>query len=81
MPDGDSAYEMQTRNGPEASRQRSASGSHTDTPFGKGTASALRQDEFGSSMKRSNTTGRRMGEGLKKKFGSLRRGKGKTADA
>jgi hypothetical protein len=31
-------------------------------------------------MKRSNTTGRRMGEGLKKKFGSLRRGKGKTAD-
>ena len=81
MSDGNSAYEMQTRSRPEASRQRSASGSHADvTPIGKGTTSALRQDEVESSVRRSNTTGRRVGEGLKRRFGSLRRGKNKTAD-
>jgi hypothetical protein len=30
-------------------------------------------------MQRSNTTGRKVGEGLKKRFGSIRRGK-KTAE-
>jgi hypothetical protein len=79
LSDGNSAYEMQTRAGPEASRQRSASGSNA----GRGTAAAFRMEGFGNgegSVRRSHTTGRRVGEGLKKRFGSLRRGKNKTAD-
>ena len=79
LSDGNSEYEMQTRTRPEASRRRSASGCNA----GQGTASALRAEEFGGgsvSVRRSNTTGRRVSEGLKKKFGSLRRRKNKTVD-
>jgi hypothetical protein len=80
LSDGNSAYEMQSRN-PESSRQRSASGSYADAKIeGKATTSA-RQEEAESSVKRSNTTGRRVGEGLKKRFGSLRRSKNKTVDS
>jgi hypothetical protein len=35
----------------------------------------MKYSEFESDMRRSNTTGRRVGEGLKKRFGSLRRSK------
>jgi len=72
MSDGNSAYEMQTRSRPQDSRQRSASGSNGSAPP-RAMASALRQDELDSSVKRSNSTGKRVGEGLKKRFGSLRR--------
>ena len=79
LSDDNSAYEMQPRSKPEASRQRSASGSNVCMePVGRGTASALRFEEAEGSVRRSNTTGRRVGEGLKRRFGSLRRGKNKT---
>jgi hypothetical protein len=72
---------MQTRSKPEASHQRSASGSSADIGNGaKGTAVRLEQTEAEGSVRRSHTTGRRVGEGLKRRFGSLRRGKNKTAD-
>lgn len=81
LSDGDSAYEMQPRSRPEASRQRSASGSHAHlAPAGKGTASAIRYEEAEGSVRRSHTTGRKVGEGLKKRFGSLRRSKNKSGD-
>ncbi|KAG0651201.1 Pears and lemons 1 [Hyphodiscus hymeniophilus] len=81
LSDGNSAYEMQPRNA-GISRQRSASGSNADiTPVGKGTAAAVTSEETGeSSMQRSHTTGRKVGEGLKKRFGSLRRSKHKGPD-
>jgi len=57
------SYEMQPQR-PGANRQRSVSG--TDA-----TLNSQRDGEIG----RSNTTGRRVGEGLKRRFGSLRRSK------
>ena len=83
LSDGDSAYEMQPRSRPEASRQRSASGSqanYTPVSNGKGTASAIRYEEAEGSARRRDTTGRRVGEGLMKRFGSLRRNKNKNGD-
>jgi hypothetical protein len=73
MSDGNFAYEMQTPSAPAATRQRSASGNRADLLVSK---SALNAE---SGVSRSNTTGRRVGEGLKRRFGSLRRSK-KTAD-
>ncbi|PMD61394.1 uncharacterized protein K444DRAFT_611646 [Hyaloscypha bicolor E] len=70
LSDGNS-YEMQPQNGSSASRQRSASGSHP--------GNALNYSEFEGQVRRSNTTGRRVGEGLKRRFGSLRRSK-KTSE-
>jgi hypothetical protein len=70
LSDGNS-FEMQPQNEPLSSRQRSASGSHP----GKG----LNSSEFDGQVRRSNTTGRRVGEGLKRRFGSLRRTK-KTSE-
>lgn len=57
------SYEMQPQGRPGANRQRSVSGSEV--------ALSTQQD---SGIGRSNTTGR-LGEGLKRRFGSLRRGK------
>lgn len=72
MSDGDFAYEMQTPSASAATRQRSASGNRADLV----SKSALNAE---SGVSRSNTTGRRVGEGLKRRFGSLRRNK-KTTD-
>lgn len=83
LSDGDSAYEMQPpRNKPGFSRQRSASGTHVDDAAHSELASGnnLKKSEFESDMRRSNTTGRQVGERLKKSFGSLRRSK-KTVEA
>lgn len=73
MSDGNFAYEMQTPSASAASRQRSASGNRADLLVGKPALNAE------SGMSRSNTTGRKVGEGLKRRFGSLRRNK-KTTD-
>lgn len=58
------SYEMQPQGRPGANRQRSISGSDVTL--------SSQQD---SGIGRSNTTGRRVGEGLKRRFGSLRRNK------
>ena len=81
LPGGESAYEMQPRR-ERLSRQRRASGTNADiTLSGKATTAVMRHDDFGEgSMRRSNTTGRRVAEGLKRGFGSLRRRQNKTAD-
>lgn len=65
------SYEMQPQNGSFSSRQRSSSGSQP--------GNAMNNSEFEGQVRRSNTTGRRVGEGLKKRFGSLRRSK-KTSE-
>lgn len=88
MPDGNSAYEMQPQSSLGASRRRSASGSHADFVSGsangnggKGAlASVLREQEAEGSVRRSHTTGKKVGEGLKRRFGSLRKSKNKTTD-
>jgi len=67
----DNSYEMQPQSGPSSSRQRSASGSH----HGNDINYSPSEDQ----VRRSNTTGRRVGEGLKRRFGSLRRSK-KTSE-
>ena len=71
--DGDFAYEMQTPLVSAATRQRSASGNRTDL-VSKSSFNAE------SGLSRRNTTGRRVGEGLKKRFGSLRKNKKTTDD-
>ncbi|KAE8451055.1 hypothetical protein EG329_004727 [Mollisiaceae sp. DMI_Dod_QoI] len=77
--DGVNSYEMQPQS--QLNRQRSASGSNAELMnAGKPNGSSLRYSDFEGDMRRSNTTGRRMGEGLKRRFGSLRRSK-KTTDA
>lgn len=56
------------RNGLAGGRERSS-------------GNALRYTDFENEMRRSNTTGRGIGEGLKRRIGSLRKGrKGVTAD-
>jgi hypothetical protein len=67
----ENAYEMQP-----ATRQRSASGSNAmNSGSGSPVGNVMKYSGFESDMRRSNTTGRRVGEGLKKRFGSLRRSK------
>ncbi|CZT46939.1 uncharacterized protein RSE6_07453 [Rhynchosporium secalis] len=70
------SYEMQPQR-PGAGRQRSVSGNHEDfRAYSRPSASAFQAvDGGGDQMQRSNTTGKRIGEGLKKRFGSLRRNK------
>lgn len=71
MPDGSTAYEMQPQSRPSASsRQRSRSnvGSSSNS---KG--SDIGYSQYETDMRRSNTTGNKLGEGLKKRFGTLRR--------
>lgn len=58
------------------SRQRSASGTNEHLMGArKPTGNSLTYSQFENDMRRSNTTGGRLGEGLKKRFGSLRRSK------
>jgi hypothetical protein len=66
---------MQPRSRQEGGHQRSVS--EINPCPGKPAGSSLKY-EIENDMKRSNTTGRRMGEGLRKRFGSLRRSKNKT---
>ncbi|KAK2625565.1 hypothetical protein QTJ16_004877 [Diplocarpon rosae] len=68
------SYEMQPRQRPASGRQRSTSGNHEDfRGINRPSGTALRETDLGNDMRRSNTTGRRIGEGLKKRFGSLAR--------
>jgi hypothetical protein len=79
LSDGNS-YEMQSQNGSLSSRQRSASGSNAEIiSNGKPSGDAMRSSDLEGEVRRRNTTGRRVGEGLKRRFGSLRRSK-KTSD-
>jgi len=76
-PDGRS-YEMQPQR-PGTGRQRSISGNHEDfRGSSRPSAGAFLDVDNGDGMRRSNTTGRRIGEGLKRRFGSLRRNKNAT---
>jgi hypothetical protein len=83
MSDGNS-YEMQTpKRKPVPFRERSASGNNADLlGLSKATGSGTSYSEFEGDMRRSNTTGRRVGEGirgdLKRRWGSLRRSKKKA---
>ncbi|KAH6669324.1 hypothetical protein B0J14DRAFT_116905 [Halenospora varia] len=82
MSDGNKAYEMQPQGHLRlgSSHQRSASGNHADLlTVGRPTGNDVRYPGSEGDIRRSNTTGRRVGEGLKKRFGSLRRSK-KTAE-
>ncbi|KAH8679909.1 hypothetical protein BGZ60DRAFT_400926 [Tricladium varicosporioides] len=82
MSDGNNTYEMKPQGHlrPGSSRQRSASSNHAESlTVGRPTGNDVRYSGFEGDIQRSNTTGRRVGEGLKKRFGSLRRSK-KTAD-
>ncbi|TAQ87468.1 hypothetical protein B7494_g4199 [Chlorociboria aeruginascens] len=75
MSDGGSAYEMQPGKA-SLGRQRSASGNHTDlVGEGKTTGNSMSYSDFEGGMHRSNTTGRKVGDTLRRKFGSLRRSK------
>ncbi len=61
-----------------ATRLRSASGTHAElmrSSSGKASGNAKKHSDHESDIRRSNTTGRRVGEGLKRRFGSLRRSK------
>jgi len=76
----DNSYEMQPQTRPDANRQRSASGTNEHlTGARQSTGNSLTYSQHENAMRRSNTTGGRLGEGLKKRFGSLRRSK-KVAD-
>lgn len=83
-----SAFEMQPNSNkhlrPGANRLRSISGDNVNTGrAGPSNASgnSMRYSDFESDMKRSNSTGARIGEGLKKRFGSLRRSKKVASEA
>ncbi|KAH7391413.1 hypothetical protein BKA64DRAFT_677519 [Cadophora sp. MPI-SDFR-AT-0126] len=72
------SYEMQPQR-PGTGRQRSISGNHEDfRGSSRPSAGAFLDVDNGDGMRRSNTTGRRIGEGLKRRFGSLRRNKNAT---
>ncbi|TVY49808.1 hypothetical protein LOCC1_G000435 [Lachnellula occidentalis] len=78
--EGGNAFEMQPRSRePVASRQRSASGNHLD--LGGPGKSAMSYVDFESDMRRSHSTGRKVGDGLRKRFGSLRLHKKHQDDA
>ncbi|KAH9220582.1 hypothetical protein DL95DRAFT_383074 [Leptodontidium sp. 2 PMI_412] len=78
LPPDSRSYEMQPQR-PAAGRQRSISGNHEDfRGSSRPSAGAFLDVDGGNEMRRSNTTGRRIGEGLKRRFGSLRRNKNAT---
>ena len=79
MSDGGNAIEMQPRERPMSNRQRSVSGSNAEIPGpSKTTGNSMKDPNLESGMRRSNTTGRGVGEGLKRRFGSMRRSKKTT---
>jgi hypothetical protein len=72
-------YEMQPqRRRPELAHQRSMSGNNVHEYAQTGSAPG-RMPQGDLNVQRSNTTGRKVGDGLKKRFVSIRRGK-KTAE-
>lgn len=74
--DGDSAYEMQPTR-PRHSRQRSVSLSaprQSNPP-----ERALKYVDFDNDIRRSHSSGHKFGEGLKKRFVSLRKSKNSEA--
>ncbi len=73
MSDGNSGYEMQPQSREAGLRQRSASGNGTELNR-KSVAFAARSDAD-SEIRRSNNTGRSISDGLKRRFGSLRKKK------
>ena len=78
MSGGSSAYEMQPpKNRPASNRLRSSSGNGAELGFGNGSGSGndMRFSRFEDGMHRSNSTGKRVSDSLKKRFGSLRRSK------
>jgi hypothetical protein len=79
MSDGNS-YEMQTpKYRPQFNRLRSASGSNADVAGSRPSGSALSAmrvsgvEGDAGTIQRSNTTGKRVTDGLKRRFGSLRK--------
>lgn len=79
MSDGNEGYEMTPRPA-DISRQRSASGNGAELAESTGRSnSGVGYAQFEGDMRRSNTTGRKVGETLKRRFGSLRKSK-KTTD-
>jgi hypothetical protein len=76
--DGGNSYEMQT---PKARppHHRTLSGGSSIGSDSYSPGNSMRYADFESEMSRSKSTGRRVGEGLKRRLGSLRRSK-KTTD-
>lgn len=73
MPGGPNEIEM--RSGVNGHRERRASNEPTATSSGNF------YHESESGIQRSNTTGKRVSEGIKRRFGSLRKNKETTAAA
>ncbi|CZR55293.1 uncharacterized protein PAC_05180 [Phialocephala subalpina] len=71
------SYEMQPGSG--LNRRRSTSGTDAELmSAGRPSGSALRNAGFDGDVRRHNSMGSRVGEGLKRRFGSLRRSKKTT---
>ncbi|KAG9232642.1 hypothetical protein BJ875DRAFT_466215 [Amylocarpus encephaloides] len=81
LSDGALAYEMQPQR-PRLNLQSSVSGQDSTTsirPANTANNKGMLHADYEADVRRSNTSGRGVGEGLKKRFGSLRRSK-KTAE-
>ncbi|TVY78386.1 hypothetical protein LSUE1_G006622, partial [Lachnellula suecica] len=78
--EGDNSYEMQpqSRLQPRPTTSRQRSGNNAD--LGGPSKTMQRYSDFEGDMRRSNSTGQRIGDGLKKRFGSLRRSKKNTTE-
>lgn len=68
--EGSNVYEMQPRNQPSNMRHRS-----NTSDIGGRLQPVVRYSDFEGDMRRSHSTGKRVGEGLKRRFVSLRRSK------
>ncbi|TVY59526.1 hypothetical protein LCER1_G000144 [Lachnellula cervina] len=78
--EGGNAFEMQPQSRrPVTSRQRSASGTGAD--LGGPGKPAMSYVDFENNMQRSHSTGRKVSDGLRKRFGSLRLHKKHQDDA
>ncbi len=67
------SYEMQPPNNRSSSSHLRSTSADLREPKASGSALSYSGFEGGSGMRRSNTTGSRFGEGIKRRFGSLRR--------
>ncbi|KAG9240077.1 hypothetical protein BJ878DRAFT_528418 [Calycina marina] len=79
IPDESLGYEMQTPNS-GMSRQRSGSANHAEIPALDKSRNMVKHSEYDSSMRRSNTTDKKVGEGLKNRFASLKLSKKPSSD-
>jgi hypothetical protein len=75
-----SAYEMQPpRTRPETHRLRSSDQVSSTSKLPSSVAgNSMKYSEFETDMRQRNTTGQKMSDGLKKRFGSLRKRKQTT---